>query len=191
MPEKLGLTSFEVEGLGRIAVRLGARSMHLAQAVAETVGRALPEGPHEVAAELPMPLWQGPGQWLLLTRQGETTHVHNELRSIVGGSTALALDLSDAWTTFELVGMQAMEVLETGCALPRSAREARAPYALPIGFCSIPILLQRHDAQRWWLHVDRSLAAALGSWLNDAVQARQPATHPRGAGRSIFLAFRS
>lgn len=184
MPEKqvcTPVTLCEVEGLGRIAVRLGARSMHLVPAVAETIGCALPEGPHEAAAELPMPLWQGPGQWLLLARQADIASLHQALGRLIGGSTALALDVSDAWTTFELHGRQAEEVLATGCALPRLAREARGPHALPIGFGTIPIMLQRHDAQRWWLHVDRSLAEALRAWLTDVIDARHAAMSQRWA----------
>ncbi|MGH8188942.1 MAG: sarcosine oxidase subunit gamma [Steroidobacteraceae bacterium] len=155
----------ELPSLGKTIVRLGT-SAQRGDELTRAAGISLVNAPGEVAAQLPLALWRGPLEWLVLTQAGsQHAEITSRLRQALGEATSLVADFSDALSVIELAGDAATSLLAKGCAVDISSWPERGAFCVPAACARVPVLVHRQSPGRFWLHVDRSLSRYMWEWL--------------------------
>lgn len=169
-PGDAGLILCERPHRGKVGLRGDPADRAFLDAVAGTLGFALPLVPNTVAeGEDTVALWLGPNEWLLVVTPYEGTPLAEDLDGALDGLHAGATVLTDSRTVIGLRGPAARDVLAKGCPLDLH------PAAFPAGTCAqslvgqVDVLLHLHrDGARFDLYVLRSYADHLWRWLEDA-----------------------
>jgi sarcosine oxidase subunit gamma len=162
------------QALGKIDLRGAPGERPFMRGVGRVLDLLLPTEPNTSAAKNSVTaLWVGPDQWLLTCPPDDTPCFINSLREALGDSHCAITDVSDGRVAFALAGPSARDALAKGCPLDLHAR------AFPPGSCANTLLAKadillhlREDEPPtgpcFDLHVGRSFAHYLWSWLEDA-----------------------
>ncbi|QNP68098.1 sarcosine oxidase subunit gamma [Streptomyces roseirectus] len=170
-----GVALAELPFLTMVNVRVDPASEAAAR-IEKALGAALPRecgatsaaGPHTA-------VWQGPDEWLILSR-AEPAALTGELKEALGTSSGSVVDLSANRTTLQLTGPSARDVLEKGCPLDLHPRAFGPGRALSTTVGPVPVLLWQVDDTTYRLFPRASFADYLGRWLIDAMaEYRAPA----------------
>lgn len=114
-------------------------------------------------------VWLAPNEWLLITARDAQGDLEASLRHALAGLFAAVTDVSSGYTTFEIVGPQARDLLARGCALdlhPRVFGPGQAATTL-LAKADVTIV-QANAVPAFHVIVRRSLAVYLWRWLDDA-----------------------
>ena len=158
----------EVPAYGCLDLRLDPHNK-AAAAVARALGAALP-GPNAwVTAGASQILWQAYDEWLILTADGRQTALAASLRSSLAGAHCAITDVTDLRAAFRLEGPHARDVLQKGCAVDLHPRAFGASACVTTALARVRVTLrQLDDAPAYEVFVERSYAAYLRDWLDDA-----------------------
>ena len=157
VPDAAGITLCERPFRHRVNLRGGAD-------VAEAVGPALPSQPNTATESA---LWLGPDEWLIC---GDTDPAPALLEA-VKGLHATVTDVSEARAVIGLSGPHARDVLAKGCPLDLHPREFGPGRCAQSVLGQVAIILHQRDATPTYdIHVARSYAGYLWTWLEDAAE---------------------
>ena len=131
-------------------------------AVARAAGIALPREPNTATENA---LWLGPDEWLIC---GDSDPAP-ALREAVKGLHGTVTDVGEGRAVIGLSGPHARDVLAKGCPLDLHPREFRPGRCAQSILAQAAIILHQRDATPSYdIHVARSYAGYLWSWLEDA-----------------------
>lgn len=152
---------------GCLDLRLDARHEAAASAVARALGVPLP-GPNAwVTAGAAQVLWQAYDEWLILTVDGRQTALSQSLRSALADAHCALTDVTDLRAAFRLQGPHARDVLQKGCAVDLHPRGFGPSSCVTTALARVRVTLRQVEAT-YEILVERSYAAYLRDWLNDA-----------------------
>lgn len=147
-------------------VRFAEDDPHVCGAIARQTGVAVRAENRSVHAHGLLGLRLGPGDWLVVATAGEGARA-------VAGMPADAprwsiVDASDAWFRARVEGPGARDVIAEGCAV--DLRHALAVDGTAVTrFARIRALVHRVAAESFDIHVERSHAAYLWTWLRGSM----------------------
>ena len=108
-------------------------------------------------------LWNGPGQFLLVSAGQSAEELCGILAEQLQDSDATWVDLSHARTVFELSGPHAQDILAKGCALDVDAMQAGD--CVPTLLAHLNVLLYCRAQQSFQIFVFRSFGFDCMEWL--------------------------
>ena len=154
---------------GGLDLRIDARDEAASDAVANALGTPLP-GPNTWSqAGTAQILWQAFDEWLVLTVDGAQTALEGSLREALSGVHCAITDVSDLRAAFELRGPLARDVLQKGCAVDLHPRAFGSTSCVTAALARVRVTLRQvKDAPGYEILVERSYAAYLRNWLDDA-----------------------
>ncbi|MBH62274.1 MAG: sarcosine oxidase subunit gamma [Alphaproteobacteria bacterium] len=164
---------------GQINLRGDPGEKTFMDAVAKVTGSRLPTKPNTSAGPDdpqagPRALWLALGEWLVVTVPGAEEETARSLAEVTADCGGTVTDVSDARTVIAMGGRHARDVLMKGCPLDLH------PAAFEPGACAqsrlalATVILYRGadpseaDASAFEIHVARSFADYLWTWLEDA-----------------------
>jgi len=106
----------------------------------------------------------GPGLWLLIVSAGGAPQLPD---ANVEEAFDIAVDTTDAWTQFAIVGSAARDLLAKGCALDLNPSVFREGCCAVTRFAQLRCVLH-HSGVGYRLLVGRSYAVSLAEWLTEA-----------------------
>ncbi len=140
----------------------------LAEAVRNSAGLELPEGPKRVAGEGLTLIGTASTQWLAIAEGEQGREALGRLTQALPGLAA-AVDQSDAKAVLRLSGPRARDVLAKGCQLDLHPRTFTTKDAATTQIALIPSQLWRLDeAPTFELAVPLSYARGFWSWLTES-----------------------
>ena len=170
-PGDAGVTLRERPFLGYLNLRGSPEDGAFLEAVEGEIGAPLPTEPNTVGeGAQARALWLGPDEWLLVTGPGEESGLRDRIEAALAGRSFAVCDVSGYYTTVELEGRSARDVLEKGCTLdlhPRAFAPGRCAQTL-LSHAGIVLRPLRGDASAFELIVRRSFADYLFVWVEDA-----------------------
>ena len=119
-------------------------------------------------------IWQGPDEWLVVTKPGAEEKTKKALFLAIANQHAAVTDLSESRTVIRITGDNAREVLMKGCSIDLH------PRVFGPGHCAETLLAQAHvilhqtvahktsGIPTYEIYVYRSFAEYLWTWLEDA-----------------------
>lgn len=153
-----------------------------AEALEAVLGTPLPRSAGEVAGhDQHSVLWQGPDEWLVVSRMPAGRLVA-ALQESVADAHAAVVDVSANRTVLELRGSAARAVLEKGCPLDLHPRAFAPGRAVATTLARIPLVLWQVGPDSYRLLPRSSFAEYVARWLLDASQ--EFASDFRDAGRT-------
>ena len=156
---------------GYVNLRLDPRDQAAVAAASSVIGTApLPLTPNTSIAALGLEvLWQAYDEWLFVTRDGTQAALVSALRNALRGSHCAVTDVSDLRAGFELRGAHARDVLQKGCAVDLHPRVFVPGRCVQTALARVRVTLRcLNDGTSYQILVERSYAAYLWEWLNDA-----------------------
>jgi len=176
MLEGAGIRLAEMPHVGKVVLRGDPDDPDFRAAVRGALELDLPLAPN-TSSETPAvcALWLGPDEWLLVCAPGSETTVADTLRDGLSGRHAAIVDVTDARTLFRLSGARARAVLAKGCALDLHARAFSFGDVSQTMVAKAGVILQQtvddeeEGGPAFDIHVARTFADYLWSWLRDAV----------------------
>jgi sarcosine oxidase subunit gamma len=155
---------------GCLDLRLDPRNEAAASAVASALDAALP-GPNTwVTAGSAQVLWQAYDEWLILTADGRQTAFAASLHSALADAHGAVTDVTDLRAAFRLQGPRARDVLQKGCAVDLHPRVFGPASCVTTALARVRVTLRQVEAEpAYEILVERSYAAYLRDWLEDAV----------------------
>lgn len=166
-----GLSIREVPFLGYLNLRGQADEPAFLKAVRAAVGLDLPLEPNTAVTgdnDLTA-LWLAPDEWLLITAPDARTEIERGLDNGFGDLFAGVTDISSGFTTVEITGRGACELIARGCSLdlhPREFGPARCAQTL-LAKATV-VIHQTDEAPTFRVVVRRSFSDYLWRWLEDA-----------------------
>ena len=116
-------------------------------------------------------IWLAPSEWLLVTVPGAQGDLESALRSALGDLFAAVTDVSSGFTTIEISGHAARDLLARGCTLDLHPRVFAPGHSAQTLFAKASVtIVQLSAAPVFHLIVRRSLAQYLWHWLDDAAR---------------------
>lgn len=141
-----------------------------ANAIEGVLGTALPRWAGDVTSNgQHSVLWQGPDEWLVVSRMSADALVA-ELQESVAGAHAAVVDVSANRTVLELRGAAARAVLQKGCPLDLHPRAFAPGLAVATTLARIPLVLWQVGPDSYRLLPRSSFAEYVARWLLDAAQ---------------------
>ena len=152
-----------------VSLRVDLTSL-AAEAIERVLGTPLPRtggdvgshGQHSV-------LWQGPDEWLVVSRMSADALVA-ALRAGVADAHAAVVDVSANRTVIELEGAAARAVLQKGCPLDLHPRVFGPGRAVTTTLAKVPLVLWQAGPDSYLLLPRTSFADYVARWLLDAGQ---------------------
>lgn len=111
-------------------------------------------------------LWNGPGQWLVVSSSTPAKDFVNDMRGALEASGATITDLSHSRTVIRIAGPKAREVLLRGCPLDLEGFKVNDTASSVLSHLTVQI--HCIGDQTFDLYVFRSFGLALWEWLIDA-----------------------
>jgi sarcosine oxidase subunit gamma len=160
----------ERAGFTRIDLRGDPGAPRFLQAAGQVLGVPLPLAPgSSVAGDETTVLWMGPDEWLVTTAHRGPEELAAQLGTALEGLHAAVTDVSEARVVFRVSGPAARELLAKGCSLDLHPRAFGPGACAQTLLARIPVLLHRPGAAADIdVHVGRSFAGHLRTWLTDA-----------------------
>jgi len=165
-----GVTLRERPFLGCVNLRGNLDDASFTDAVQGVLGIALPTEPNTVVESGDITVfWLAPTEWFVRTVADGERDLIARLEEALAGQHIATNDVTGNFTTIELAGPHARDVLEKGCTLDLHPR-AFAPGECAQTLLSHAGILIRpvHDGQAFELVVRRSFADYTFIWLEDA-----------------------
>jgi len=165
-----GVTLRERPFLGCVILRGNPDDASFTDAVQGVLGIALPTEPNTVVESGDITVfWLAPTEWFVRTVADGERDLIARLEEALAGQHIATNDVTGNFTTIELAGPHARDVLEKGCTLDLHPR-AFAPGECAQTLLSHAGILIRpvHDGQAFELVVRRSFADYTFIWLEDA-----------------------
>jgi len=164
---------FEIEqlrGLELVNIRGDVRNAAFASTMQQSLGIALLPTPNALACgHTHDALWLAPDEWLLQSRQSPATNLAATLTTGFEDDFAAAIDVSSAFTVFELRGTCARRVLQSGCPLDLHPRVFTGQHCAQSHFFKAGVIVRAAGADS--LHVffrrsftDYALEMLLRAW---------------------------
>ena len=154
---------------GAIDLRFDARNETAGNAIASVLGATLPAPNAWTAASSAQILWQAFDEWLILTADGRQGALETTLRNALAGVHCAITDVTDLRAAFEVRGVHARDVLQKGCAVDLHPRAFGLTSCVTTALARVRVTLRLlDDAPAYEILVERSYAAYLKDWLNDA-----------------------
>lgn len=131
----------------------------------------IPVAPNTVsAADKCSILWMGPNEWLVRSEPLASDALSSALSedaftSAFSEMHAVAVDVSDYYTVFELQSPRAMELLARSCPLDLEVEFAGAGHCAQTRIGNAAVLLDSNDAMTWRIQVRWSYARYLWQLL--------------------------
>ncbi|MDZ7786706.1 MAG: sarcosine oxidase subunit gamma family protein [Halofilum sp. (in: g-proteobacteria)] len=169
-PADAGVTLRERPFLGCVNLRGNPEDASFTDAVQGVLGVALPTEPNTVVESGDITVfWLAPTEWFVRTVADGERDLIARLEEALAGQHIATNDVTGNFTTIELAGPHARDVLEKGCTLDLHPR-AFAPGQCAQTLLSHAGILIRpvHDGQAFELVVRRSFADYTFIWLEDA-----------------------
>ena len=168
MAESVRITEQPVYGC--LDLRLDPRNEAAGSAVAAALGAGLP-GPNAwVTAGAAQVLWQAYDEWLILSADGRQPAVAASLRSALADAHFAITDVTDLRAVFRLQGPLARDVLQKGCAVDLHPRAFGPSSCVTTAVARVRVTLRQVETVSYEIFVERSYAAYLRDWLNDAAE---------------------
>lgn len=162
LPVKFRQTTLQV-----CILRLKFPGGHEFEALGREFGVHWPLAPNTTATgEAVKVLWLGPAEWVI--EHLPAAEVSARAARACGATLHHVADVSEGRVVYELEGPKAREVLTKGCSLDLH------PQAFGVGQCAqtllhhANILLDACGPDRFRFYTDRSIAAWMTTWLEDA-----------------------
>jgi sarcosine oxidase, subunit gamma len=148
-------------------LRLGRNGEHAMATFAAAFGAPLPLTPNTTSGSTLRLYWLAPNEWAVVV---PSESVAGALPGEVAKASADVLhNLSEqAWSAFAIEGANARKLLAKGCSLDLH------PRAFALGACAqtllahAPVLIERTGSDGFCVYIDRSFAAYLRLWIEDA-----------------------
>jgi len=132
----------ELSCCGKINLRGDPGDENFTRAAAEALGMALPLAPNTVATDARVTVfWLGPDEWLIHLPLNDTESQLQQLRQHLAPLHHAATEVTDYYTTLELRGKHAAEVLARGCPLDLHPRVFRPGACAQSRFGNASVLL--------------------------------------------------
>lgn len=169
-PEDAGVVLGERPLRGQLALRGRVRRKTFRDAVAGALGVVPPRAANTVASAGGVDcLWLGPDEWLVVCPEERRAALLVALGEALAGLPAAVADVSEGRSVLALAGPRARDVLAKGCPLDLHPRAFAPGRCAQSGLAGVPVILHQLDAApRYRLHVQRSMAVHLWTWLEDA-----------------------
>ena len=169
-PANAGVTLRERPFLGCVNLRGNPEDAKFTDAAKDVLGVALPTQPNTVVENGDTTVfWLAPTEWFVRTAADGQLDLIARLEEALAGQHIATNDVTGNFTTVELSGPHARDVLEKGCTLDLHPR-AFAPGQCAQTLLSHAGILIRPtaDAQAFEIVVRRSFADYTFLWLDDA-----------------------
>jgi len=167
-PDDAGVTLRERPFLGYVNLRGNPGESGFLEAVKGVAGVDLPREPNTIANGTDCTaIWLGPDEWYLVTAPGNERKTIEALGEVLAGRHFAVNDVTSNYTTIELSGAHARDVLEKGCTLdlhPQAFREGQCAQTL----LAHAGMLIRPLGDGFELVVRRSFADYVFVWMEDA-----------------------
>lgn len=169
-PAEAGITLRERAFLGCVNLRGNPEDESFTDAVKGVLGVALPTEPNTVVEQGDITVfWLAPTEWFVRTSVDGERDLIARLEEALAGQHIATNDVTGNFTTVELSGPHARDVLEKGCTLdlhPRAFAPGQCAQTLlsHAGILIRPIM----DGQAFEIVVRRSFADYAFVWLEDA-----------------------
>jgi sarcosine oxidase, subunit gamma len=163
--------SLGLRPLGKIDLRGSPAERAFMSGVGRVLDLLLPTEPTGSASKGRVSaLWLGPDQWLVTCPPDDTPFFISSLREALGDTHHALTDVSEGLVTFTLAGPSARDVLAKGCPLDLHSRAFTPGSCARSLLAKVDVLLHLHadEPQGFDLHVARSFAQYLWTWLEDA-----------------------
>lgn len=168
-PAEAGVTLRERPFLGYINLRGDPDDGAFLEAVKGATGVDLPLEPNTVIEDgRCTTIWLGPDEWYLVTPAGGERDFLARLEEALAGRHCAVNDVTGNYTTIDLEGPDARDVLEKGCTLdlhPRAFARGQCAQTL---LAHAGILIRPGGDGSFELVVRRSFADYVFVWLEDA-----------------------
>ena len=164
------VTMTELAFRGYVNLRGGREDPGLAEAVGNVLGTGLPLRPNTVAAAgETLVCWLGPDEWMAVVGAGREGELISSLRSALGGRRAAATDTTGNYTTINLSGRRARDLLAKGCTLDLHPSVFAPGQCAQTNLAKAAVLLIPRSNDRSFQSFDvvvrRSFADYLAHWL--------------------------
>ena len=137
-------------------------------AVVDAFGLMLPLNSPETATEGTVTaLWLGPDEWLICGGDDGPALV-DRLRGALDSHNAAVTDVSENYTIIGLSGPRAADVLAKGCPLDLHPTSFQPGHVAQTIVARADVVLHQIGADAYDIHVRRSFAEYLWTWLEDA-----------------------
>jgi len=162
----------QVNGPGAmIALRLDPGDTRAMTGIRHVLGTALPQQGVCLTAGEVVVLGLAFDEWLLLAPADAQVGMIRRLQAALAGCHAAIVDASDLRTVFGLRGAHAWDVLRKGCAVDLHPRAFATGDCVQTAFARVRVILrQLDDTPAYELLVERSYAAYMKDWLDDAAR---------------------
>ncbi len=169
-PAEAGVTLRERPFLGCVNLRGDPQDANFTDAVQGVLGAALPTEPNTVVENGDTTVfWLAPTEWFIRTGANAERDLIARLEEALAGQYIATNDVTGNFTTIELSGPHARDVLEKGCTLdlhPRAFGPGQCAQTL-LSHAGI-LIRPTPDGQVFELVVRRSFADYAFVWLEDA-----------------------
>ena len=165
-----GVTMTERPFRGYVNLRGGLADPGLAEAVGSVLGTDVPLRPNTVAsAGEVLVCWLGPDEWMAVAGPGSEGELISSLRKALEGRRAAATDTTGNYTTINLAGSRARDLLAKGCTLDLHPTVFAPGQCAQTNLAKAAVLLIPRSNDRSFQSFDvvvrRSFADYLAHWL--------------------------
>ena len=170
-PANAGVTLRERALLGYLNLRGDPSDEAFLEAARGAIETSLPVAPNTVAeGDSVRAYWLGPNEWLLVTAEGADRALRDRLEEGLAGRSFAVCEVSGYYTTVELSGAHARDVLEKGCTLDLHPRVFRPGQCAQTLLSHATVVLRPLDeaGTGFELIVRRSFADYVFVWIEDA-----------------------
>ncbi|MFW5969019.1 MAG: sarcosine oxidase subunit gamma [Halofilum sp. (in: g-proteobacteria)] len=168
-PADAGITLHERPFLGCINLRGNPEDANFTDAVKDVLGTALPTQPNTVVDSGDITVfWLAPTEWFIRTAANGERDLIARLEEALAGQHIATNDVTGNFTTVELSGPHARDVLEKGCTLDLHPRAFAPGQCAQTLLSHAGILIRPTAAGAFELVVRRSFADYTFVWLEDA-----------------------
>lgn len=168
-PANPGVTLRERPYLGYVNLRGDPGDSTFLEAVRGVTGVDLPlEANTVVEGGRCTTVWLGPDEWYVVTPAGAERELVAGLEEALAGRHFAVNDVTGYYTTIDLTGPRARDVLEKGCTLDLHPRAFGAGQCAQTLLSHAGILVRPRDDGAFQLVVRRSFADYVFAWLEDA-----------------------
>ena len=169
-PADPGITMTERPFRGYVILRGDLADRGLAQALGEIPGLEAPLRPNTVAAaDEVLVCWMGPDEWMAVAGENREGELIGSLQKALKGRNAAVTDTSGNYTTINLAGRRARDLLSKGCTLDLHPRIFAPGQCAQTNLAKATVLLipRSNDPgfQSFDVVVRRSFADYLANWL--------------------------
>jgi sarcosine oxidase subunit gamma len=138
-------------------------------AARSALGPPLPLEPNRVEGEDVYCIWLAPGRWLAVAEAAAGLGLAERVRRALARTGGFLSEVTEALAVFELEGSAVRDLLATGTMLDLRTTSFGVGQAAHTIFAGVRATLYPHrSADRFRLHVERSVAGHVHAWLAKA-----------------------